>query len=124
MNEKMKPVLLEINHTPSFSVDSPFDRDIKGKVIHDALQLMNVTSKMKQKLVKIKKKEMEKRVLTGKRVRLSVEERELIHKKCQMERDDHIYKNLGGYEVVYPYKNKDDEKEPYDDFMECARKIY
>lgn len=41
-----------------------------------------------------------------------------------MERDEHIYKNLGGYEVVYPYKNKEDEKEPYDEFIESARKLY
>ena len=41
-----------------------------------------------------------------------------------MERDDHIYKNMGSYELVYPYRNKEDEKEPYDQFIEQARQLY
>ena len=98
INNKLKPVLLEINHTPSFSVDTPFDREIKTNVIHDTLKLMNVSQKMKKKIIAQKKKEMEKRVLTGKRVRLTAEEKELIHKKCQMERDEYIEKNMGEFE--------------------------
>jgi hypothetical protein len=124
VNAKMKPMLLEINHTPSFATDSPFDKDVKSKLIHDTLVLMNVSPKMKKKLLTMKKKELENRVLTGKRVKRTQEERELIHKKCQMERDEYIYKNLGDYEVVYPYKNKEDETEPYDQFIEVARKLY
>jgi len=49
ISNKMKPMLLEINHTPSFSCDSPLDRDVKARVIHDSLQIMNLTTKMKKK---------------------------------------------------------------------------
>jgi len=49
ISNKLKPMLLEINHTPSFSCDSPLDRDVKARVIHDSLQIMNLTTKMKKK---------------------------------------------------------------------------
>ena len=124
ISNKMKPMLLEINHTPSFSCDSPLDRDVKARVIHDSLQIMNLTTKMKKKQITIKKKELEQRVLTGKRAKRTQEEKDLLHKTCQMERDEWIYKNQGDYELVYPYKNKEDEQEPYDEFIEQARQLY
>jgi tubulin polyglutamylase TTLL6/13 len=37
-----KPWLLEVNHTPSFTTDSPLDKKIKRRVINDAIQIMNV----------------------------------------------------------------------------------
>jgi len=67
---------------------------------------------------------LEQRVLTGKRAKRTQEEKDLLHKKCQMERDEWIYKNQGDYELVYPYKNKEDEQEPYDDFIEQAKQLY
>jgi tubulin polyglutamylase TTLL6/13 len=38
-----KVFLLEINHTPSFSTDTPLDELIKSNLIKDSLILMNVT---------------------------------------------------------------------------------
>ena len=37
------PVLLEVNHTPSFTTDTPLDHKIKYNLIKDTLTLMNVT---------------------------------------------------------------------------------
>jgi tubulin polyglutamylase TTLL6/13 len=37
IDEKLKPWLIEINHAPSFSTDTPFDFKIKKDVIADAL---------------------------------------------------------------------------------------
>ena len=39
---KIKKVqLLEVNHTPSFTADTPFDHDLKFNVIKDTINLMN-----------------------------------------------------------------------------------
>ena len=40
-DHKLKPWLLEVNHTPSFTTDTPFDYDIKYKVIKETIKLMN-----------------------------------------------------------------------------------
>ena len=38
-----KPWLLEVNHSPSFNIDSPIDKKIKFQVISEALILLNIT---------------------------------------------------------------------------------
>jgi len=45
IDKKMKPYLLEINHTPSFSTDTPFDFKIKYGVIKESIDIMNVKLK-------------------------------------------------------------------------------
>lgn len=40
LDENLKPYLLEINHAPSFSIDTPFDFDLKFKLIHDTIKLI------------------------------------------------------------------------------------
>ena len=45
LNSKLKPKLLEVNHSPSFTTDSPMDYEIKKKVIYESLVLMNIDSK-------------------------------------------------------------------------------
>lgn len=41
---KVQPVLLEVNHTPSFNSDTPLDTYIKQNLIQDTLVLMNINS--------------------------------------------------------------------------------
>lgn len=38
-----KVYLLEINHTPSFTTDTPLDELIKSNLVRDTVILMNVT---------------------------------------------------------------------------------
>lgn len=42
------PVLLEVNHSPSFSTDSPLDEKVKGEIIRDTIRLLGLTKKRKQ----------------------------------------------------------------------------
>ena len=42
LDNNCNPWLLEINHSPSFTVDSHLDDMIKKNVIKDALQIMNI----------------------------------------------------------------------------------
>jgi tubulin polyglutamylase TTLL6/13 len=41
-NVPVEPVLLEVNHTPSFNTDTPLDTYIKQNLIQDTLVLMNI----------------------------------------------------------------------------------
>jgi len=43
LDSKGKPILLEVNHTPSFTTDTPLDDAVKFGVIHDTLKLMNIS---------------------------------------------------------------------------------
>lgn len=46
-----KCYVLEINHTPSFTTDTPLDDLIKSNLIRDSLTLMNINSKTRDKML-------------------------------------------------------------------------
>jgi len=48
LDSKCKPYLLEVNHSPSFSTDSPLDEKVKGELIKDTMRLLGLTKKRKQ----------------------------------------------------------------------------
>jgi len=41
LDENIRPWLLEVNHSPSFSADSPLDTTLKRGVIYEALLLLD-----------------------------------------------------------------------------------
>jgi len=51
LTDKFEPVLLEVNHTPSFTTDTPLDQHIKYKLIKDTLVLMNINIETKKQLL-------------------------------------------------------------------------
>ena len=48
IDEKLKPWLIEINHTPSFATDTPLDFKIKKDLIADTILILNMTSAKKK----------------------------------------------------------------------------
>ena len=44
---KLKPYLLEVNHTPSFSTDTPFDYKLKYQLLCDTIRLLGFNEKDK-----------------------------------------------------------------------------
>ena len=63
IDDKLKPWLIEINHAPSFSTDTPLDFKMKKDVIADALQLLGMTHKRKKNFIKSHKSNINKRML-------------------------------------------------------------
>ena len=51
LTKDCSPILLEVNHTPSFTTDTPLDKKIKRELIRDSLVLMNINNKSKMELV-------------------------------------------------------------------------
>jgi tubulin polyglutamylase TTLL6/13 len=66
IDEKLKPWILEVNHTPSFTTDSPLDFKIKKNLIHDSIKLLNLSYWKKMKYKKQKALEFQKRAVQGK----------------------------------------------------------
>jgi len=67
LNNKGDPILLEVNHTPSFTTDTPLDHQIKFNLIRDSLRLMNVNVQNKNEIYGRCKDISKERLLTGKR---------------------------------------------------------
>jgi tubulin polyglutamylase TTLL6/13 len=78
IDTELNPYVLEVNHTPSFETDSPLDAFIKKNAIRDALVLMNINLKNKKYIMDSRKELMQKRVLTGKKAKITLEEKKNI----------------------------------------------
>jgi tubulin polyglutamylase TTLL6/13 len=74
INDQLEPILLEVNHTPSFATDTPLDKTIKKNLIKETLLLLNVNVSTKK--AKIHKKiEFEERRAQRKLTKLTAEEK-------------------------------------------------
>ena len=72
LDHKLNPSLLEVNYTPSFTADTPLDRYIKKKLIQDTISLVGVTEKWKQEQKRKRDKEIQERMVTGKRKKYAI----------------------------------------------------
>lgn len=43
LDYQCKPYLLEVNHSPSFTCDSPLDAKVKGELIRDTIRLLGLS---------------------------------------------------------------------------------
>ncbi|XP_068920441.1 tubulin polyglutamylase TTLL6 isoform X2 [Petaurus breviceps papuanus] len=51
LDRKLKPWLLEVNHSPSFSTDSRLDKEVKDNLLYDTLVLINLRACDKKKVL-------------------------------------------------------------------------
>lgn len=97
LNDKAEPSILQINHTPSFATDTPLDQYIKFNYIKDALTIMNINEKNRTQIIRVQKEACQQRVITGKKIRLTPQQRETkkaeaVAKKLRFEK-----KNIGKF---------------------------
>ena len=62
LDHTLKPQLLEVNQSPSFTTDSPLDYKIKKALISDTIKLLNLSIKRKLKIKGDKRAEMQRRL--------------------------------------------------------------
>ncbi|OMJ92632.1 hypothetical protein SteCoe_4642 [Stentor coeruleus] len=120
IDKKLNPYVLEVNHTPSFSTDSPLDRTIKKTVISQALELANVMIRNRKKYFKKQKEDIQKRSMTGKIERLTTEERQLLINSLSSKRNKYEIKHCGGYRKIYPIENY----EQYNKYIEASDNLW
>ncbi len=51
LGDELRPWLIEVNHSPSFNIDSPLDLAIKEQLIQDTIQLARIDPKLISKWV-------------------------------------------------------------------------
>lgn len=54
LDQRLKPILLQVNHTPSFATDTPLDKFIKKNLIKDTINLLNVNIETKKRKIESK----------------------------------------------------------------------
>eukprot|EP00792_Barthelona_sp_PAP020_P007088 TRINITY_DN3103_c0_g2_i1.p1 TRINITY_DN3103_c0_g2~~TRINITY_DN3103_c0_g2_i1.p1 ORF type:complete len:844 (-),score=162.77 TRINITY_DN3103_c0_g2_i1:51-2582(-) len=134
LKEDLKPMLIEVNHSPSFRCDTPLDHTIKFNLIYDCMNLLCLSVKQKRKIIREQRRRFQSRVLgekpskkkTPKKKKLSDNERErdedfltnyyfnpqtFIEKHPQFSatlpsitRQREEYQKKGGWRLLYPLK--------------------
>ena len=121
LDSNLKPYLLEVNHSPSFATETPLDENIKRKVIGETLGLMNVSIKNRRMLKQKQQAEIQERMLTGKAIKNSKENKALMIEKYLAKRVKHEDECLGGFERIFP---NNDNQEKYQKYIDCAKEIW
>lgn len=120
IDRRLNPYILEVNHTPSFTTDSPLDRVIKKRVISEAIELVNISLSNRKKYFKKQKEDIQKRSLTGKLERLTKEEKEALISSIAKKKNKFESKHAGGFRKIYPIEGS----EKYNSFIEAADNIW
>ena len=47
LDAKLKPWLIEVNHAPSLATESPFDHNLKHRLVTDTIRLLNLNTRRK-----------------------------------------------------------------------------
>ena len=76
LDKNLQPFLLEVNHSPSFTADTPLDKKIKKTLVSDTIRLCNFSLRRKNTWKNKQRIELQKRVLTGKKEIITPEEKD------------------------------------------------
>ena len=98
----MKPWLIEVNHSPSFATDTPFDEKVKYELITDTFKLLDLDPNNKAKYRKQKQADMQRRVYSKKMPKYTPEQKLSTLTKTLRKREIFERENLGDYKVIYP----------------------
>lgn len=121
---KLKPWLLEVNHSPSFNTDSDLDYDLKLALITDTIKLLGLNPARKSKYKRTKQRELNERMMgKHKNAHASINDKEIRRRHALKKRLQHEESNLGEYELLFPSAVPEDNVR-YARYAEEAMKIW
>ncbi|XP_029430415.1 tubulin polyglutamylase TTLL6 isoform X2 [Rhinatrema bivittatum] len=114
LDRKLKPWLLEVNHSPSFTTDSDLDREVKDALLFDTFNLINLRACDKRKMLEEDKRRVKERLFQRHPPRETRRE-QLENSQAAWLEEAEKYENihLGGYRRIYPGAKTD----KYDKFF-------
>ncbi|KAM9275351.1 tubulin polyglutamylase TTLL13 [Morus bassanus] len=104
LDRKLKPWLLEVNHSPSFTTDSRLDHEVKDALLCDTINLINVHACNKRKVLEEDKQRAKERLLQAHQTLRASRREELESSQAAWLSQAEKYENshLGGYRRIYP----------------------
>uniref|UniRef100_A0A8C0G733 Tubulin tyrosine ligase like 6 n=1 Tax=Chelonoidis abingdonii TaxID=106734 RepID=A0A8C0G733_CHEAB len=142
LDHKLKPWLLEVNHSPSFTTDSWLDKEVKDQLLYDTLVLINLGACDKRKILEEEKRRGKERLLEqcrSRETRCVLIQLHLIssdyvshnfqvtckeYRNCQAtwlkQAEKYEEKNIGGFRRIYPKSHLD----KYDKFFQHNNSLF
>ncbi|KAG1954766.1 tubulin polyglutamylase TTLL6 [Pimephales promelas] len=107
LDHRLKPWLLEVNHSPSFTTDSRLDREVKDGLLYDTLVLINLGACDRRKITEEEKRRVKERLQQNRSREARNEEirQSLAASIEQMQKYE--AKNMGGFRRIFPREGGD-----------------
>uniref|UniRef100_A0A8C8ZGP6 Uncharacterized protein n=1 Tax=Prolemur simus TaxID=1328070 RepID=A0A8C8ZGP6_PROSS len=103
LDHKLKPWLLEVNHSPSFTTDSSLDREVKDALLCDAMTLINLRGCDKRKVIEEDKRRVKERLFQfHHQPREARREQTESSHAAMLDQEQYEDSHLGGYRRIYP----------------------
>ncbi|XP_073160682.1 tubulin polyglutamylase TTLL13 isoform X3 [Lepidochelys kempii] len=114
LDRKLKPWLLEVNHSPSFTTDSHLDREVKDALLCDTINLINLRACDKRKVLEEDKRRVKERLFQAHQPPREARREQLENSQAAWLAQAEKYENthLGGYRRIYPALETD-KYEPF-----------
>uniref|UniRef100_A0A1I8J724 Tubulin polyglutamylase ttll6 n=2 Tax=Macrostomum lignano TaxID=282301 RepID=A0A1I8J724_9PLAT len=113
LDRRMKPFVLEVNHSPSFATDSRLDREIKEALITDTFGLINLGAVDRRKILEEERRRVRDRLTQRNNKKESREDQEREAAKFAESQERYELQHLGNYRRIYPGPDTDARYQPY-----------
>ena len=118
LDNNLKPWLLEVNHSPSFNIDTPFDNKLKTELITDTIILLHIDPLEKMNYIEEERKRITSRTyLRVMQDSIRKEDKEKLIENFMKIRDKYELTNCGNYTCIYP---NPDIQQSYQDYIDYA----
>ncbi|XP_076641842.1 tubulin polyglutamylase TTLL13-like isoform X2 [Halictus rubicundus] len=109
---KLKPYLLEVNHSPSFHTDAQIDKDIKEGLLMDTFAMLNLQQCDKKKIIEEDRRRVRDRLLQGITCKeSSVNDSTMVASSAKLDKQEEDYlerqfqwedEHMGNFRRIYP----------------------
>jgi len=118
LDRKLKPWVIEVNHSPSFSTDSKLDREIKDALIFETLTLVNFSHCDKKKCIEEERRKVKERLMQKPKAKdVKRDDANTVDLDALTRYED---KNLGNFRRIYPTS----DVENYQAFFDSSCSLY
>ncbi|XP_011677514.1 tubulin polyglutamylase ttll6 isoform X1 [Strongylocentrotus purpuratus] len=108
LDKKLKPWLIEVNHSPSFHTDAKLDKEVKEGLLYDTMNIINLTHYDKKKCLEEDRKKIKERLLQrSKPKEFRKEEYEDSYDKAAEAQLKYEEGHLGDFTRIYPVEDSD-----------------
>ncbi|XP_067931872.1 tubulin polyglutamylase TTLL13-like [Watersipora subatra] len=120
-DRKLKPYVVEVNHSPSFHTDAVLDKEIKESLLYDTMNLVNCGAVDKKKVIEEERRKIKERLFNrGPGKKETKEELEIQQAAYLKQLDKFELENMNNFRRIYPRP----DMEKYEKFFHSSGSLF
>ncbi|XP_044036050.1 tubulin polyglutamylase ttll6 [Siniperca chuatsi] len=120
LDHRLRPWVLEVNHSPSFTTDSQLDREVKDALLYDTLVLINLGACDRRKITKEERRRVKDRLQQNSSREARSEELRQCQAATVEQMERYEAKHVGGFKRIYPREGG----EKYDKYFKHSSSLF